>query len=93
MNILKPIKRLIPYAILLIPMAAQSAQFSIAVIPDTQMYVERYPEIFEAQMQWIIDNQESENIIYVSHLGDLKDSLRCDNGDVPFGTGVGRTEW
>ena len=78
---------------LLLPMAAQSAQFSIVVIPDTQMYVEQHPEIFEAQMNWITANQVAEKIIYVAHLGDLKDDLSCDNKTVNVGTGGGRTEW
>ncbi|MCZ6616516.1 MAG: metallophosphoesterase [Gammaproteobacteria bacterium] len=72
---------------------AQPTVFSIIVVPDTQIYVEQNPEIFEAQVQWIVDNQVAENIIYVAHLGDLKDDLSCDNKTVTNGTGGGRTEW
>jgi len=78
---------------LLLPLAAQSAQFSIVVIPDTQMYAEAHPEVFEAQMNWITANAVSENIIYVAHLGDLKDDLSCDNKTINVGTGGGRSEW
>lgn len=79
-------------ASLLLP-AAASAQFSIAVIPDTQMYAELHPEIFEAQVNWIVTNQASENIIYVAHLGDMKDDQTCDDRTVNEGSGGGRTEW
>jgi len=72
---------------------AQSEQFSIVVIPDTQIYVEETPEIFEAQIDWIVANQVAENIIYVAHLGDLKDDQSCDNKTVNVGTGGGRSEW
>ena len=84
---------LLTYLFLFIPGAVQSDQFSIVVIPDTQIYVEENPEIFEAQMQWIVDNEVAENIIYVSHLGDLKDDQSCDNKIINNGTGAGRTEW
>ncbi len=76
-----------------LPRLAQSEQFSIVVIPDTQFYSEVRPELFEAQMQWVADNQVAENIIYVAHLGDLKDDLNCDNQTVTAGTGGSRTEW
>ncbi len=45
--------------------------FTIAVLPDTQIYSERYPDIFDKQTQWIADNAQSENIVFVSHLGDI----------------------
>ena len=35
---------------------ASSSTFKIAVIPDTQIYSMRHPEIFKAQTQWIADN-------------------------------------
>jgi hypothetical protein len=67
--------------------------FSIVIIPDTQMYVEQHPEVFEAQIDWIVANEGAENIIYVAHLGDLKDDLSCDTKTVNVGTGNGRSEW
>ena len=67
--------------------------FTVAILPDTQMYVEQHPEILEAQMDWIVANQADENIIYVAHLGDLKDDLSCDNKTVDNGTGNLRKEW
>ena len=78
---------------LLLPFTAYSAQFSIVVLPDTQWYAELHPEIVEAQMDWIVANEGIENIIYVAHLGDIKDDGNCDNKTINVGTGAGRTEW
>lgn len=69
--------------------------FEIVVIPDTQLYAQTNSPIFEAQAQWILDNREDNNIVYVAHLGDLKDSggpnaaVSCDDVDL----GGGFTEW
>lgn len=49
-------------------------KFSIVVIPDTQYYTENDQGIFAAQTQWVADNKNNENIIYVAHLGDIVDS-------------------
>lgn len=73
-----------------------SAVFSIVIIPDTQMYVERNPEIFlNAQMDWIIDHQfdADKNIIYVAHLGDLKDDPLCDNQTITLDDASMMSEW
>jgi len=48
-------------------------KFTIVVLPDTQYYSENYPGIFENQTKWIIENKESMNIVFVTHLGDLVD--------------------
>jgi hypothetical protein len=85
--------RLVLGLTLLLPIAVHSAQFSIVILPDTQWYVELHPEVVESQMDWIVANQVSENIIYVAHLGDLKDDRNCDNKVIGAGTGGGRTEW
>jgi hypothetical protein len=45
--------------------------FSIVVLPDTQFYSKFNPEIFFNQTQWIVDNKETLNIVYVVHEGDL----------------------
>ena len=78
---------------LALPMAAQSAVFSIVVITDSQFYAERHPEILEAQIDWIVANEGAENIIYVAQTGDIKDDQFCDDKTVNVGTGAGRTEW
>ena len=45
--------------------------FTIAVIPDTQYYSESFPAIFDQQTQWIAANAQTQNIVFVAHLGDL----------------------
>lgn len=42
-----------------------------AVLPDTQYYAQDYPPVFQAQTQWIADQQENLNIKLMMHLGDL----------------------
>lgn len=71
--------------------------FTIVVLPDTQMYSELYPKIFDSQTKWIVENKDSLNIKAVIHLGDLvnnpnkteqwvvaKDSMSILNGRVPY---------
>ncbi len=53
------------------------APFTLAVLPDTQEYVESYPEIFTEQTAWIADQASEENIAFVLHEGDITD----DNND------------
>jgi hypothetical protein len=48
--------------------------FAIIVLPDTQFYSESYPTIFNNQTQWIVDNVEDMNILFVLHEGDLVNS-------------------
>jgi hypothetical protein len=50
---------------------ALAEPFTVVALPDTQFYSESYPEIFEAQTQWIVDNRAARNIVFVTHLGDL----------------------
>lgn len=47
--------------------------FTIAVLPDTQFYAKNYPAIFNQQAQWIVDNAEVQNIVFVTQLGDLQE--------------------
>lgn len=55
---------------------ASGEPWSIVVLPDTQFYV-RYdgpshrPKMFARQTEWIADNLASENIVFVSHVGDV----------------------
>ncbi|MFQ5751831.1 MAG: FlgD immunoglobulin-like domain containing protein [bacterium] len=49
--------------------------FTIIGLPDTQYYSAGWfggsPEIFKAQTQWIVDNKDSLNIVFVAHFGDV----------------------
>ena len=50
--------------------------FTIVAIPDTQVYSEEsaLTPIFKAQIDWILANRENENIVFVTHLGDVVDN-------------------
>lgn len=52
------------------PKLAKGA-FTVAVLPDTQNYSERYPETYLAQTNWIVENRKDRNIACVLHLGDI----------------------
>jgi len=45
--------------------------WTIAVLPDTQVYSQSYPELFKDQTRWIIENKDRFNIKYTLHLGDI----------------------
>lgn len=47
------------------------SNFSIVVLPDTQYYSERHPDVFEDQVRWILEEAESRNIVMVLHEGDI----------------------
>jgi hypothetical protein len=51
------------------------ADFTIAVIPDTQHYMAGYfggvEAMFTAQINWIKNNKTAQNIVYVAGLGDV----------------------
>ncbi len=46
-------------------------EFTIVALPDTQHYSEAFPGIFKSQTQWIVDNKDSRNIVFVTHEGDI----------------------
>ena len=52
--------------------------FTLAVLPDTQIYAESYPHVFTAQTQWIAENRDAHNIAFVLHEGDVT------NGNVEY---------
>ena len=45
--------------------------FSLAILPDTQIYAWKHPKIYPAQTQWIADNAKARSIAYVLHVGDI----------------------
>ena len=53
------------------PPLPEKDSFTVAVLPDTQNYSERFPEQFNAQTEWIVDQQRDRGIACVLHLGDL----------------------
>jgi hypothetical protein len=87
--------------------------FTIVIIPDSQAYLGAGTKLtpgstdpvtnpnLEAQVAWITSNRQRENIVFVSHVGDIVDRNRADQwevakrhldrlrGLVPFGLTVG----
>ena len=51
--------------------AFSSGSFTLAVLPDTQVYSLLYPGVFMAQTSWIAGNAQRRQIPYVFHLGDV----------------------
>lgn len=49
--------------------------FSIVLLPDTQYYTNKQANdasnTYRRQMQWILDHRQSDNILFVAHLGDI----------------------
>jgi hypothetical protein len=82
--------------------SAPPADFTVVVLPDTQLYSALYPETFIAQTRWIADQQADRNIVFVSHVGDVVDStsqsrqwdsadaaMSLLDGHVPYGIAPG----
>jgi alkaline phosphatase len=72
--------------------------FTIVVLPDTQYYSRDNPAIFDAQTQWVVNNVTANNIVFVTHEGDLvqnwnataewtnaNNSMSILDGHVPYG--------
>src|SRR5262244_2806578 len=52
---------------------AAPGDFTIIHLPDTQFYTKNGLGIFSAQTQWIVNNKNAMNIVYVAHVGDCVD--------------------
>ncbi len=55
-----------------------SDYFTVAVLPDTQYYSEKYPAIFTQQTQWIAQWAKAQHIVFVSQVGDLVEDYNVD---------------
>jgi hypothetical protein len=77
-------------------------EFTIIALPDTQHYSEAFPAIFTSQTQWIVNNKDARNIVFVTHEGDIVEhynllsewqaanaSMSLLDGVVPYGMGPG----
>jgi hypothetical protein len=83
-----------------------SGEFTIVALPDTQHYSELYPQIFNAQTQWIADNAQGLNIKLVLGLGDIVQgggetyqwqnadaAMRTLDGKVPYMSVIGNHDY
>jgi hypothetical protein len=55
-----------------------SQAFTLIGLPDTQNYSSGFPQIYEAQTAWVVDQRAALDIRYVSHYGDI-----VNNADQP----------
>lgn len=55
------------------PDVGPPADWTLIVLPDTQYLAASYPEIFEEQTRWIVEQKEALNIQLVVHVGDIVD--------------------
>ncbi len=55
-------------------LSKESDAFSIVVIPDTQVVIDKNPEVWMKQTQWILDNQDHLSLKFVLQLGDITDN-------------------
>lgn len=53
------------------PAMPAEGSFTIAVLPDTQNYSEKFPQQYLTQTRWIADSQKERRIACVLHLGDV----------------------
>ncbi|WP_425396041.1 metallophosphoesterase [Aeoliella sp.] len=83
----------------------EEGSWTLAILPDTQIYAQSYPQHFDAQTQWIADHAVSHNIKYVLHEGDITNrntaaqwdnalgSMNKLNGVVPFAMAPGNHDY
>ena len=81
--------------------------FSVVVLPDTQYYSQSYPQIFNEQTQWIVNNQASYNIQFVIGEGDVVNIAEqptqwqnadaaiglLDTADIPYVLAIGNHDY
>ena len=53
------------------PLPFVPGSWTLVVLPDTQNYSWKYPGLFHLQTQWVVDNKEKYNIVYVLQNGDV----------------------
>ena len=53
------------------PLPFVPGSWTLVVLPDTQLYSQTYPGMFHLQTQWVVDNKEKYNIVYVLQNGDV----------------------
>lgn len=87
--------------------SADSADYwTVVALPDTQRYAENRSTAPREQAEWIAENADAENIVFVSHEGDLvedgsdegewqhmDEALAPLDGTVPYSTVPGNHDW
>ena len=83
----------------------QPGSWTLAILPDTQIYAQSYPQHYSAQTQWLADHAVSHNIRYVIHEGDITNnnvashwnnalaSMNLLNGAIPYSMAPGNHDY
>lgn len=50
---------------------ADTQSWSLVILPDTQVYTSQYPGLLHLQTQWVLENKDRYNIVYVLQNGDV----------------------
>lgn len=56
----------------------EGADYTFVWMSDTQFYAEVFPELFESQVNWIVENRDALNIQYVFHSGDVVNTVNME---------------
>ena len=88
------------------PLSVSGNEFTIVALPDTQYYSRDFPQIFQAQTQWIADHVQDQNIKLVLGLGDIVDdgadpvqwqnadaAVHLLDGQVPYLMAIGNHDY
>ncbi|MBN1911076.1 MAG: PEP-CTERM sorting domain-containing protein [Pirellulales bacterium] len=62
---------LVATAVSAAPLTVPETSWTLAILPDTQYYVQSYPTTVHAQTQFLVDYQDELNLAYVLHEGDV----------------------
>jgi hypothetical protein len=54
--------------------SAGTPVFTVVALPDTQFYAAKFPEIFEAQATWLLEEHQRGDVAFVLHEGDIVDN-------------------
>ena len=100
------VRRILCLLILLPCSQAQAEPFRLIVLPDTQFNSEKWPQQTTKMTEWIAKNQQSLNVKYVLHVGDMVNvasdkrqweyfdaSMRVLDGKVPYVLAVGNHDF
>ena len=91
------------------PVSENQSEFTLIHLPDTQFYTgEVYcgtPQILDSQIDWIVTNKSSKNIVYVVQVGDITEQgdvaghefewtnaekyYQLETASIPYGLAVG----
>jgi len=78
---------------------ASKKEFTLVLLPDTQIYSEKYPDIFKSQTKWVADH--AKQITFMLHQGDITnnnsesqwkvatEAINLMDGKVPYTLALG----